>query len=188
MQFHDSFATVLGDKTEQAGTDRAQPPASRQLRIGLGYTTAPSIYSIPEQEILGQMIGSNHSDVGSRIREMRRRTVINNAHNSLARHTQSLARREDHNKLFLSRLRVDHRTGKYEEINFADPKIPVAGVGITLERVEVPSLILPQALLYELRISSIHSDSAVGLSKRVRIGDILTKVSQKINQGSQCRR
>jgi hypothetical protein len=117
-------------------------------------------------------------DVGSTLRIKRRSQVLESAHNSLARHRISTQAKYQHRDLFQNRLRLNHISGKYEDSNWADPSIPVAGVGITLEQNLIASLLLPAATISELRVSSIDPDGAVGLNRRIRVGDILLKVTQ----------
>ena len=115
-------------------------------------------------------------DVGSTLRIKRRLQVIGSAHNSLARHNISTQIKYQHRDLFQNRLRLNHISGKYEDSNWADPTIPAAGIGITLEQNLIPSLLLPAAIISELRVSSIDPNGAAGLNKKIRVGNILLKV------------
>ena len=102
--------------------------------------------------------------------------MIESAHGSLARHTLSVTEKYKHRDLFQTRLRLNHISGFYEDVNWADPSIPSAGVGIGLEQNFIPSLILPASVISELRVSSVDMDGAAWLCKRIKVGDILLKV------------
>ena len=115
-------------------------------------------------------------DLGSTLRLKKRIRVLESAHKSLARHQMSAQTKYDHRDLFQNRLRLNHISGKYEDSNWADPAIPVSGVGIALEQNLIHSLLIPAATISELRISAIDPKGAVGLNGQTRIGDILLKV------------
>jgi hypothetical protein len=157
-----------------------------QIRSALEATDSDAIrfgHTIPSgtsgaNNISKSNVIQQHSDVGSRIRATKRRTFLESAHNSLARHDISASRKDTQQRLFKDQLRLNHLSGKYEEVNFADPKIPIAGVGISIERVSIPSLLIPSSILYELRVSHVDPDSAAGLSRRINVGDVLMKASR----------
>ncbi len=182
---HQSFATKLlpsvsSKKKKSASTRRnlrnnvidtsptISSEVSRQRHVANGSTVR-----IVSNPIAG-------SDVGSTLRLNKRKQVIESAHGSLARHKLSVSDKYKHRELFQNRLRLNHLSGLYEDANWADPSIPSAGVGITLEQNDIPSLILPAALISELRVSSVDPDGAAWLSKRIKVGDILLKVCKPL--------
>ena len=186
---HESFATRL--RSERAYDYKSS--SIQGLRAGIKQTDATSMISSdpiimnPERDAKlnadplhggkGPVIDPNfRPDLGSTLRLKKRLEVIESAHKSLARHQISAQAKYGHRDLFQNRLRLNHITGKYEDSNWADPAIPVSGVGIALEQNLIHSLLIPAATISELRVSAIDPKGAAGLNKRIRIGDILLQV------------
>ena len=193
---HDNFARSLVGKNEKVngGKNTSLRGVENNLKDFSQGQTGDSVNQPHDSILFGHSIGidgnrmgqsprvNRHRDVGSTIRAKKRYAILENAHNSLARHALSASRKDYHHRLFQNHLRLVHSTGKYEDVNFADPKIPVAGVGIALERVSIPSLIIPSADLYELRVTHVQPDSAAGLSRRINVGDVLIKACPIISK------
>ena len=185
VEAHHSFATKVKPNRNH-NKDLARFRLSSRALRSAELNSIPDVNSISDphfastnlvdRSVLGRgIVRKLYRDIGSNIRAKRRETVIENAHQSLARHGVSVAHKSDNFELFQNRLRLDHATGKYEEVNWADPQIPIAGVGIALEQLLIPSLLLPQAAIHELKVSYVDPNGAAGLSKRVKVGDILLK-------------
>jgi hypothetical protein len=187
---HQSFATNLIPPTSSRKKKLAS--TRRNLRNNV-IDSSPAISStaILQQGIANQNtdgVGSKliaGPDVGSTLRLSKRKQVIESAHGSLARHALSVAEKYKHRELFQNRLRLNHNSGLYEDANWADPSIPSADIGISLEQNLIPSLILPTAVLSELRVSSIDPGGAAWLCKRIKVGDILLKVCRPVNSIQQ---
>jgi hypothetical protein len=116
------------------------------------------------------------TDVGASLRLKRRNQLIKSTHDSLSRHTIPISHKIRYQDLFQKRLRLNHESGKYETVNWADPRIPAKGVGLQFERVMIPSLLLPKSVISELRVSNIEQGGAAELSRKIRVGDILLEV------------
>ena len=186
---HAAFATRL--RSERASAPKSS--SMQRLRAGIKHTDVTSKISLepiimnPERDAKmnadplhggkGPVFDQSfRPDLGSTLRLKKRIRVLESAHNSLARHQMSAQTKYDHRDLFQNRLRLNHISGKYEDSNWADPAIPVSGVGIALEQNLIHSLLIPAATISELRISAIDPKGAVGLNGQTRIGDILLKV------------
>jgi hypothetical protein len=182
---HQSFATKLISSSSAHNTSSS---TRRNLRNNV-IDSSPAISStaIRQQAVANGStdgVGSrpiSGPDVGSTLRFNKRKQVIESAHDSLARHALSVTEKYKHRDLFQTRLRLNHVSGLYEDANWADPSIPSAGVGISLEQNLIPSLILPAAVISELRVSSVDPDGAAWLCKRIKVGDILLKVCRPID-------
>jgi hypothetical protein len=185
IEAHESFATKFKPDNREK-EDRLRFSLSARVLRGTERKAVPESNPSNPQNVSSNLIEQSvhdpdfirgsYRDLGSKVRANKRQTVIEGAHKSLARHGVSSARKSQHADLFQNRLRLDHATGKYQEVNWADPHIPIADVGIALERLSIPSLLLPEAVIYELRVSYVDPNGAAGLSKRIKVGDILLKV------------
>jgi hypothetical protein len=178
---HQSFATNLIPPSSSRNQNAAS--TRRNLRNNvIDLTPAISSTAIRQQDVVNGSTAGTGSilmagpDVGSTLRLNKRKQVIESAHGSLARHALSVNEKYKHRELFQNRLRLNHKSGKYEDANWADPSIPSSGVGLTLEQNLIPSLLLPASVITELRVSSVDLDGAAWLCKRIRVGDILLKV------------
>jgi hypothetical protein len=184
VEAHHLFATKVKPDRNQSKDLSLSRSTCRALR-GAEIKSTSDVNSIPNSQdtanfvdhcVLGpEIVRQHYRDVGSKYRVKKRQTVIDNAHKSMARHAVSAYRKRQNLELFQNRLRLDHATGKYDEVNWADPQIPIAGIGIALERLSIPSLLLPQAVMHELKVSYVDPNGAAGLSKRVKVGDVLLK-------------
>ena len=181
LRCHDTFASRLQDPTHSA----IRSSYSKELRTSIAdfpqnkpdaVPIQPEFKAVQDFAKAEEIFISRPKNVGESLRIQKRRQVISSAHDSLARHTTGIARKIAHREVFQNRLRLNHATGEYEDANWADPRIAVKGVGITLERVMIPSLLLPSSIKSELRVTWVDPDGAAGLSRRIKIGDILTKV------------
>jgi hypothetical protein len=190
LEAHHSFATkVKPDQNENMSLSRSRSSFRALRSAGRKSTSSVNLISdahdasnLIDHSVLGpEMILEQYRDSASKIRSKRRQNLISNAHKSLARHGISAARKSYHTELFQDQLRINHATGKYEEVNCADLNIPIAGVGIAVEQLLIPSLLLPQAEIHELRVSYVDPNGAAGLSNRVKVGDILLKACTSLN-------
>ncbi len=191
IEAHHSFATKLKEgKFEKP--DRSISRLSSRVLRGAERNSVAEIDSTSEPQNASSNSNEQNSldpvsfrkqyrDLGSKLRAKKRQTVIDNAHKSMSRHAVPSARKSYNADLFQDRLVLDHATGKCDVVNWADPRLPIADVGITLERVLIPSLLLPQSVIHEMRVIYVDPMGAAALSNRINVGDILLKARKTVN-------